>query len=166
MMNCSKSNCVKRCLIPAIAAFIFIFLFDWIFHGMLLMPLYEATSSVWRPQAEAQQLMPWMFFHQLALAVLFTCLFKKTCSVKVTACTSTPDASQNENKKCCPYKRGICFGATIGLIVGVIHSMSYVWLPIPMTLALAWLAGSVTQGIGIGLILSLLHQKLQPKDNA
>ena len=152
MTKCNKS----KCLISVVAVFVFIFAYDFLVHGVLLADAYAATASLWRPQAEMQSMM-WMcfVFHGL-LAFLFSALYKKTvCSCDTTACST-------ETKGCTkstPLTQGICFGAILGSILGVVNGAAYMHLPIPASLAISWFAAYLGQGIGVGVILSCINSK-------
>ncbi len=58
--------------------------------------------------------------------------------------------------KHCPIKFGVCFGALIGLLMGVQCAGSYIWMPIPGELAVKWFIGDLVQGIVIGVVLALI----------
>ena len=64
---------MKRFALAAIGAFVFVFLYEFLVHGYLMMGLYEQTASVWRPQEESN--MAAMFLSQFlfgtALAFLY-----------------------------------------------------------------------------------------------
>lgn len=151
--GCPIQACLKACLLPTVAVFIFMFAFDWLYHGHLLMSMYEQTASVWRPMEEMQQFMVYCLFYHAALALVFAVSYG--CYLKKTAmCATLPEGAE---KAACPQKRGLCYGLVVGLIMGLNHSSAYIHLPIPLELALAWFAGSVLQGLGIGLVLSYTY---------
>ena len=58
-------------------AIVFIFLFEWVFHGVLLKETYAQTSSLWRPEAEMQGLFAWMLVGQATIALMFVILFAR-----------------------------------------------------------------------------------------
>ena len=72
---------VKRFILASLGAYIFIFLFDWGFHGILLDSIYSNTAHLWRTKAECQQYMHWMLFAQLLLSFVFTWIFTKGSSI-------------------------------------------------------------------------------------
>jgi len=55
---------IPRLLIAIVAGFIVIFATDWLIHGIWLVPDYEATKALWRPESEMQAHMHWMLFAQ------------------------------------------------------------------------------------------------------
>lgn len=149
MTECSKS----KCLIAVIAVFVFIFGFDWVFHGHFLMGMYEETASVWRPIEEMEKFFPLCLLYHAVMALVYTCWYKKFIVYSTPSCLGTGDA-----KPCCPHKRSICFGLFIGLINGFGMASWYIHLPVPEALAFGWLAAGVLQGIGVGLVLSFVYK--------
>ncbi len=149
MMNdqsCSTNNggCKKmgvKCVVPVSAVFVTLFVFQWIFHGVYMMPQYEATASMWRTQEEMQSLMWVCLVTKLITAFAVTCLY---CWL-AQACPS--------GGKC--YKKGAKFGLKIGLILGAHDFASYAWLPIQMDMAVNWFIGDVIMGVLVGLALAL-----------
>jgi hypothetical protein len=58
----------QRYLLAALALFVFIFLYEMLVHGFLLLGMYHATASVWRNFAEMEANMPLAMCFQLALS--------------------------------------------------------------------------------------------------
>lgn len=152
MKSCPKS----KCLISVVAVFIFIFVYDFLVHGILLEDAYNATANLWRNYDEMQSMMWMCFVMHGVLAFLYTALFCLSCKKSGGSCDSTP---KTDEKKCCPIKRGVCFGTILGLILGVMNAGAYLHLPIPESLAISWFFASLVQGVGVGIILSLLNNK-------
>jgi hypothetical protein len=146
MKNCST----KKCVISVIAVFAFLFVYDWLVHGVLLMDMYRQTAALWRPEADMKGMLPLCILYHLLLAGVLTCMFGKYRNYEASTCsTGKPD-----DAKKCHRGRGICFGTHIGIILGLVHASGYIWMPIPAALAGAWFAAGVLQGIGAGLVLS------------
>lgn len=136
--KCKKGGI--KCLIPFIAVFATIFIFEWLFHGVYMMPAYEATASQWRPMEEMQG-MWWVCFGTKAImAAVICCLF---CWV-AKGCES--------QGKC--TKKGAKFGFKIGLLLGAQQFASYAWLPISLDMAVNWFIGNVIMGVLIGVVLA------------
>jgi len=142
--NCNGKKGIK-CLIPVVAVFAVIFVFQWLYHGTYMMPLYEATASMWRPEAEMQNMMWVCISTKLVMAMVISCLY--CCMAKGAACGGK-----------CP-KTGAKFGLKIGLLLGAHDFASYMWLPVQMEIPLKWLVGDVIMGVLIGVVLALICQK-------
>jgi hypothetical protein len=70
-MNC---NC-KSLLVAILVAFAAIWVTDFLIHAIWLAPIYGATKDLWRPEAEMNQKLPFMFLGQAIAAVAFTTIF-------------------------------------------------------------------------------------------
>lgn len=152
-MNKSKP-CMKTCLISVVAVFAFLFGYDWLVHGQLLKADYEATASLWRSQEEMQKMFVWCIAYHAALAIVLTCWFKK---VRACHAACKTECSTEAATTCCPIKSGgLCFGMKVGLLLGITHASSYIWLPIPAALAIKWFIASLVQGMGAGVVLGML----------
>lgn len=147
--SCSTGNgkCGKpgiKCLIPVAAVFAVLFGFQWAFHGVYMMPQYEATASLWRSKEEMQGMLWVCLTTKLLMAFAISCLY--CCMAKGAACGGK-----------CP-KTGAKFGFKIGLLLGAHDYASYAWLPIPREIAINWFIGDVIMGVIIGVVLAYVCQ--------
>ena len=140
--NCSG----KQYAISVIAVFAFLFLYDWLVHGVLLMDMYRQIASISRPEGDMQTMLPLCILYHLLLAAVLTCLFSSFQSPEGAAAGRTKEAKNRS--------RGLSYGTHIGIILGLVHAAAYIWLPVPAMLAGAWFAAGVLQGLGTGLVLS------------
>ena len=131
---------IPRFIAAAIALFVFIFLYEWLVHGYLLMGLYEQTASVWRNFAEMTANMPVAMCFQFALSVwtafAFTQIYKEGGIIK-----------------------GLLFGLFFGVFAGILTASWYLWLPVPAKLAWSWLASGIGEGLGGGLVLGSVYRR-------
>lgn len=68
---------MKRWVLAALAAFAVIFVLDMIVHMCLLKGLYDQTSALWRPPAEARQICWLMKVGTVLFAGLFAWIYAK-----------------------------------------------------------------------------------------
>jgi len=129
----------KRLLNSIFSCFAFVFVYEFIFHGILLKSMYQATVEAWRPESEMMQYMPAAAFSQFWFATTFCLIFVKFCSDK-------------------SLQKGIQFGLFMGLFAGAIQFGYYPYMPITLSLALAWTAGSLVEGAGLGFILTKTYK--------
>ena len=108
---------MKRFGFAAIGAFIFVFLYELLVHGFLMMGLYEQTASVWRPQEESN------------MAVMILSQFLFGAALAFFYPIVGPDT---EGKKAIP------FGIGLGLVMAVPEIGTFCYLPIPLTISLLW----------------------------
>jgi hypothetical protein len=131
---------IRRYLVSTLALFIFIFLYELLMHGFVLLSLYETTPNVWRDFAEMEAKMPLAMCFQLALsawsAFVFAQLYKEG-----------------------GIKNGLIFGLFFGVFAGILTASWYLWLPVSAELGLSWLISGIVEGLGGGLILGSIYRK-------
>ncbi|MEE8513733.1 MAG: hypothetical protein V3S73_03305 [Gammaproteobacteria bacterium] len=130
---------MKRFLIACVVVFIFIFAYEWLFHGVLLRDLYAETPTLWRGQANMQGYLHWLHIGQLWFAVLFCLIFVKGY----------------ENKG---LGEGIRYGLLIGLLFIGPNLIIYAVQPLPAILVVAWSIGGLIEMIIAGLIAAALYR--------
>lgn len=127
---------LKRTIWAVVAVFIVWSVLDFILHGLLLRSTYEATASLWRPMDQMN--MPLMY----VVTLVFT-----TCFVLIYGLLIGPKSLAS----------GIRFGALFGLATGISMGFgSYVYMPIPLTLALSWFFGSWIEAIAAGAVVGAI----------
>ena len=130
---------VARGALSAIAVFVFIFIYEWLFHGQFLMADYTATAALWRGQAEMMANMGWLSLGQALFAVLFAVIFTKGYEGRGVA-------------------EGIRYGFLIGLLLTGPTLVRYAVEPIPATLAIKWILGGLIEAIGSGIVAALVYR--------
>lgn len=130
----------KQLIISTLAGFVFLFIFDWVFHGMLLRGLYFETAHLWRTAPEISSYMPVTLLTQLWLAAIFTWIF----------------SLHYENTG---IGEGFRFGIYIGLLIAALQFGVYAYMPIPLQLAISWVVGGIAKGLGLGLVVAVCFQK-------
>jgi len=131
----------KRLVISLLAVFAFIFLSDMLIHGGILESAYKSTASLWRPEAEMQSYMVWMFMAQFLMSLAFVLIF--------------PFGYQGKG-----WTEGIRFGFYVGLICASNVLIQYAVTPLTMNIALAWIAAGFFQAMCVGVICATLQRKL------
>ncbi len=126
----------KKYLIGSLLSFVAVFIFDWVFHGMILKPAYEATSELWR--AEEDCIFWAMMLGQLMLPFVFNYIYigwsKRGC--------------KNE---------GLLFGLLIGLLFVPTNLIFYAVQPLPFSMILYWMVGGILQCMMLGFIIAKVH---------
>lgn len=135
--------CMMKGLMVILLAFAALFAFDWVFHGKIMMDQYVATASMWRPEADMQNYWWVCVVTKLVTAVVFACLYCRFCGCADGVC---------------PVKKGVKLGFKLGLLLGVASFSMYAWMPIPMNMALAWLAGDVVKGMFVGAVIGMVYK--------
>jgi hypothetical protein len=129
---------IKRFILATIAAFVFIFIFEWLWHGMLMKGMYEATKDVWRP--EDASLMIYVFASLFLFAAVLTYIYTVV-------------------GKHLPCKRGIAFGFFAGLLLAMPNLGAYAHMPIPLTIPLMWMLSMVIECLGAGMVIAAIYKE-------
>lgn len=127
-----------RFIIASIAVFVFVFVFEFVVHGVLLRDAYEATAQLWRPREEYK--MPFMLLSQVSFAAIIAFIFTLNYEDKGLA-------------------EGFRFGLYIGLLLASLEIATYSYLPVPLSLALAWVGAALVKALGSGLVLAATYRK-------
>ena len=128
---------VQRFAMTVVGAFVFIFAFEFLWHGFLMKGMYDATSSIWRPEEEAK--MHYIFASQFLFAVVLSYIY--TMIGKHIAC-----------------KRGIAFGFFAGLLLAMPQLGTYCYLPIPLTISLMWMLAEFLKCLGAGMTIAAIYK--------
>ena len=134
----NSSRMMKGMVLGGVAAFIFVFLFEFLMHGFLMKGMYEATMAVWRPQAESNMAVMMLSQFLFAIAVAF---FYPIVGL---------------DKEC---KKAVPFGFGLGLVMAMPQIASYSYLPIPISISLAWAAASFVKAFGTCFIVAKVFNK-------
>ena len=123
----------KRLLLTALAVFVFIFAYEWVFHGILLKDTYGMTPNLWRPQTEMMQQFQWLVLGQIVIALVFTLLFAQGFSAG-----------------------GVAAGIKLGILVGLLRLgldlITYAVQPLPAKLIVFWFFGGLLEAVVTGVI--------------
>ncbi len=135
----------KRLVLAIVAVFAFVWLTDFLIHGVWLKSDYSASMGLWRPEAEMQGHMGWVMLGELLATVTFTVLYAKGFA-----------------KQACPVF-AVMFGLFMALFSQANTLITYAVQPIPGSLAVKWFIAAVGQGVAMGLIVFFVY-KPKPGD--
>ena len=129
----------KRLLLTAVALFVFIFAFEWLFHGVLLKETYAQTPSMWRPESEMTGHFHWLMLGQALIALMFAILFAQGFAAG-----------------------GLAAGIRLGIIVGILRIgptlITYAVQPLPAKLIAFWAVGGLVEAALAGAIAGALFK--------
>ena len=66
---------MKRFILAFIAAYVFLFVWGWLFNGLLLKDVYAETPNLWRSQTEMASLFHWIIIGQALIVFSFVMLY-------------------------------------------------------------------------------------------
>jgi len=112
-------------------------LFDFLYHGFLLKDIYMSTAKLWRPPSDYN--MAFMMLGEFCFAAAITLLFTR-------------------NYEGNGIEGGARFGLYLGLVLGALQIGTYAYMPIPLTLTIAWVIGMLLLSVGAGIVLSLTYK--------
>jgi hypothetical protein len=127
-------------LIAFIAAFIFLFAYDWVLHGILLQKNYLETAILWRTEADFKTHFPLLILGQVVIVFFFTLIF-------VRGFGSGGGAAGG-------FRYGILFGL---LHIGA-NLIRYAVEPLTSTLLVKWSIGGLIEFAIAGLIVGALYK--------
>ena len=124
------------------AAFIFIFIFDRVFHGIILKGMYQQVVFLWRPHDQMMIFFPFIIFSQILFSFLFGFIFIKGL----------------ENK-------GITEGLRYGLLIALLSSTHliemYASQPVPAGIIIAWILGAVVKYSLAGMVIAAIYKPVR-----
>lgn len=126
---------VKKTLLAIVVVTVLWWFMDFLIHGVLLMPTYQATASLWRPMEQMN----------MGLGIVCTLVFA-TLYVLFYSYVVHPKT----------FHTGIKFGMWYGLIGGWAMAGSYIHLPISEGLAACWFAAVFVESLVAGALMGLI----------
>ena len=125
---------LKGIVLAIVAIFIAWSALDFVIHGLLLKETYEATAHLWRTMQDTNMML--MHAVTLAIAICFVLLYER--------CVSEKSVSM-----------GLKLGVLFGLAAAIMSASTYVYMPIPLTLAIDWFVATLVQFVIAGWLVGL-----------
>jgi hypothetical protein len=129
----------KKLFIAFIAAFVFIFLFEFVLHAKLLHSAYMVVAGLWRPEADFNRLFPYLVLGQAIMAFFFTMIYARGFAGS-----------------------GIAGGVSLGIMVGFfllgLSLISFVVQPLTRTILLGWCVGGLVEFAIVGAIVGAIYK--------
>ncbi len=128
----------KRFILASIAVFILIQAIDWLVHGVIMSGWYSEIAGLWR--SDMMDLMWVMVLGSLFFSFMFVLIFIKGYEGK-------------------GIMEGIRYGLYVGLLIMVSGSLGqYAMYPIPLAMALAWLAYGIIEMTAAGAVAAAIYR--------
>jgi hypothetical protein len=129
----------KKFFIAFVAAFGFIFVFGFLWHGVLMAGAYSEVPALWRPQAEHGKYFSWLVFGHIMIAFFLTLL----CSKFVPAGGAGP----------CAY-----LGVLLALIYIGVDFIFYFVQPLTTKILCGWIVGDLIMFTVAGAIIGAIYK--------
>jgi hypothetical protein len=130
----------NRLVLACIAVFVFVFGYEWVFHGILLKDAYAKTANLWRPDPEMQGYFGWLLLGQFILAVTFCLIYAVRSGSHYHLGT------------------GVGYGFLIGLMRAGLGCITYAVQPVPGSLIGSWFVGGLIEVMLAGAILGAIYR--------
>jgi|SRR6266404_3545193 len=131
---------LKKFFFAFIAAFIFVFFYEWLFHGIFMKSSYMETSTLWRPEAEFKSHFPLLVCGQVVFVFFFTLIF-------VRGFGSGGGVGG-----------GFRYGALIGLLGVGANIIQYAVQPLTTNILICWGIGGIIEFAIAGAIVGAIYK--------
>lgn len=135
---------IKRLILSIAAGFVVIFATDYLIHAVWLLPDYDATKELWRPEAEMEKRFWQMLIAQFLCVATFVVIwamgFADRASIK-TACV---------------------YGLLMGMFQQVTTIITHVVQPFPTGLAMKWIVSGLAQAVLLGVVTFFVYKPEVP----
>ena len=135
----------KRLILGIATVFVAVWVTDFLIHGVWLQTRYAATMSLWRPEADMQKHMLWLFLGQFLFAVAFVMIWAH-------------GFAGNAHVRC-----GILYGLFMALFSQANTFITFAVQPLPRDIAVKWVLSGLVQGVLLGLLVRFVYK---PKTEA
>ena len=129
----------KRGFPAFLAAFVFIFLFGFVWHGHLMKGAYMETSALWRPEEDFHSHFWILIFGHAVIAFAFTGLY--VCKVGINSAAT-----------------GFGYGIVLGILCWGVDLIRFAVEPLTTKILWMWLAGDVISFALMGAIVGLIYK--------
>lgn len=134
----------KRLFLSFLAVFVFIFLFEWVFHGVLLKNLYVQTAILWRTESDMMLHFKWLVLGQAIVAFVLVFIFAKAFA-----------------------RDGVRGGIQLGIMLAVfslgLNFIVYAVQPIPLRLIGFWSIGELIEFALAGAIAGAIYRPIESR---
>ena len=132
----AANQSMKRSLLAGFTILVAWMVFDLLIHRLVLAPVYEATTNLWRPFDQMNVLL--IYTATLVLIAVFIGIYTWLVRPKSLAA-------------------GLGLGALIGLALGVSVGLgTFIHMPIPAAVAWGWFIGGWVKGLVAGAVMGLM----------
>ena len=128
----------KKFWISTLAVFGMIWITDFVIHGMLLKPLYEASANLWRSPEEMQRFLGYLVVGEFGAGLFLVWIFA-------------------HGYKGSGWLEGVRYGLLIGGYCAASMLIMYAIAPYSPQLVLSWIGVCFLQSILAGILTSLIY---------
>ncbi len=130
---------IPRLIISIVVLFVFISVFDFVAHGVILGSAYKETAESWRPEADMMARLPLQYACYLIIMIGFATVWA----------LGFPD----KGAKC-----GAIYGFLLGLVGTAGSILMFVFIAIPDRFMMPWIVSGMLGSILSGVLLALVYK--------
>ena len=129
----------KRGFPAFLAAFVFIFLFEFVWHGMLMKSAYMETATLWRAEADFNSHFWMLILGHAVIAFAFTGLYVSKVGINSAA-------------------TGLGYGIVIGILCAGGDLIRFAVQPLTIKILWMWIAGGILEFAIVGAIVGAIYK--------
>ena len=128
----------KKFFIAFIAAFVFLFVFGFLWYGTLMKGAHQEVSAIFRPEADLKDHFPWLVLGHIVMAFFLTMLYARYVSTGGPRC-----------------------GAILGILVALVYAgadlITFAVQPLTTKILGGWIVGDLIQFAIAGAIIGWVY---------
>jgi hypothetical protein len=129
----------KKFFIAFVAAFVFLFVFGYVWFGTLMHGAHSEVPALWRSEADFGTHFPWLIFGHVVMAFFLTCIYAHFVSAG-----------------------GPGVGARLGIKLGLLFAgndlISFAVQPLTTKILCGWIAGDLIMFAIAGAIVGAIYK--------
>lgn len=130
----------KRLALACLSVFLFVFVYDFVLHAIILKTDYVVTGFLWRPQDEIGSYFGSLLFGQLQLSIAFCLIYTFLANSRAS------------------IRTGLIYGLLAGLLLCGPNFITFAVQPFPLDLIVKWTLGRLLQTCVAGLLLGAIYR--------
>ena len=131
----------KRGFLAFIVAFVFMFMFGFVWHAHLMHNMYVQTSSLWRPESDLNTHFAFLVLGHAVVAFAFTGLYVSKVGVNSAA-------------------TGIGYGIVLGILTSGVNIIRFAVEPLNANMLFMWFAGDLLCFAIMGALVGAIYKPL------
>ena len=124
-----------------ICAFVLVFLFGFVWHGVLMKGMYNETASLWRTEGDFQEHFWILILGHAVIAFAFTGLYVSKIGLNSAA-------------------TGLGYGIVIGILCAGVELIRFAVEPLTTKILLMWIVGDIIQFAIVGAAVGAIYRPL------
>jgi hypothetical protein len=129
----------KKFFIAFIAAFVFLFVFGFLWYGTLMAGAHREVPTLLRPEADFKSYFGWLILGHVVMAFFFTMLCARFAPGGGAGASAT-------------------LGTLVGLVYAGPHLISFAVQPLTTKILSGWIIGAVIQFAVAGAIIGAIYK--------